>query len=241
MILNIYIIIFIYFILGGISFYLIYRKKDKETARRNRNKYISYLIIIHLLFLSIVINPIVFHYLAIIIILVGLGEMIRLFIISGYHSKGFFSLLLLIYFVFSTGFICFSRMDYKLVLFTFLVIAVFDSFSQISGQILGKNKIFPGISPGKTIEGFIGGAIIATGSSYLLKSLIDFQGLNILLLAAGIVVSAFIGDAVTSMYKRKYNVKDFSSLIPGHGGFLDRFDSLIAGATFITLLDFFGI
>lgn len=241
MILTIYIIILSYFLLGGISFYFIYSNKDIQTAVKNRNKFISYFIIIHTIFFSIVFNPGIFHYLALFIILVGLMEVVKLFRQSGYANKGFFIFSLLVFIFLSGGFICFSRMEKNLVLFTFLVLSIFDAFSQICGQLLGKHKIFPSISPGKTVEGLIGGALIAVSSSLLLGELNVIYNIHTLLLASGIVMFAFMGDTVTSLYKRKYRVKDFSNLIPGHGGFLDRFDSLVAGATFITILDFTGI
>jgi phosphatidate cytidylyltransferase len=241
MILTIYIIILVYFILGGISFYYIYRNKEPRVARENRNKFISYLIIIHTLFFSIVFNPVIFHYLALLIIFIGLVEAVRLFFQADFANKKFFSFSLFIFMIFSVGFICFSRMDRNLVLFTFLIISIFDAFSQISGQLMGRHKIFPSVSPGKTFEGLIGGAVIAIASSFLLRNLGSGVNLNIFLLTSGIVLFAFLGDAVTSLYKRRYDVKDFSNLIPGHGGILDRFDSLVAGATFITILDFLGI
>jgi phosphatidate cytidylyltransferase len=241
MFLKIYTVIFIYFILGGISFYFIYRNKESKTAIRNRTKFISYFIIIHTLFFSIVIEPVVFHYLAILILIISLGEIIRLFRKSGYDKKGFFSMSLIVFLLLSGGFICFSRMDKNMILFTFLVLSIFDAFSQISGQLAGRNKLFPAISPGKTIEGFIGGAIIAIASSYLLSGLTGYYDINILFLASGIVLSAFTGDMIASFYKREYMVKDYSNLIPGHGGFLDRFDSLVAGASFIAILDLTGL
>src|SRR5690606_10083203 len=106
----------------------------------------------------------------------------------------------------------------NLVLFTFLVLSIFDAFSQISGQLAGRRKLFPAISPGKTVEGLLGGAFTALASALLLKSLVEFSAWKILLVAAGIVLFAFAGDVAASVYKRKYNVKDFSKLLPGHGG-----------------------
>ncbi len=241
MIVTIYLFILTYFILGGLCFYYIYRNKEAHIAAKNRVKFISYFIIIHILFFSIIFNPMVFYYLALLIILGSLADMIKLFRQSGYAKKGFFTFSLLLFIVFSGGFICFSRMDKNLVLFTFLIVSVFDAFSQISGQLLGRNRLFPSVSPGKTLEGLIGGALIAIASAYMLKGLAGISSLNTFLLVSGIILFAFTGDAVTSLYKRKYRVKDFSNLIPGHGGFLDRFDSLVAGATFITILDFLGI
>jgi phosphatidate cytidylyltransferase len=74
----------------------------------------------------------------------------------------------------------------------------------------------------------------------LLKSLVEFSTLKTLLIAAGIVLFAFAGDVAASVYKRKFNVKDFSKFLPGHGGFLDRFDSMIAGGAFVSLAEVTG-
>jgi phosphatidate cytidylyltransferase len=120
-----------------------------------------------------------------------------------------------------------------------LILSIFDGFSQITGQLLGRTKLFPKISPNKTVEGLIGGALIALLSALVFKSLIIGTPLKAILLAAVIAVFAFAGDAAKSIYKRKYNVKDFSNLIPGHGGFLDRFDSLIAAGAGVALLGLF--
>jgi phosphatidate cytidylyltransferase len=237
MILTIYLIILSYFVLGAVGFYFINRKKDRKTARKSWLKYITYFIIIHLLFFSIVYNPLIFHYVAILIIITGTAELMRLFRISGYSSPGFFMISILVFLVFCTGFFRFSQLNAGLILFSFLVLSIFDAFSQICGQLAGKTKLFPAISPGKTVEGLAGGAITAVASSQLLKDLAGTAAGTAFVVAAGIVIFAFTGDMLASVYKRKYKVKDFSRLLPGHGGFLDRFDSLIAGGAFVALLE----
>ena len=236
MILTIYIIIFSYFVLGAVGFWFINRKKDRETARKSWTKFITYFFIIHILFLSIVFKPFIFGLIGLLITLVGLFELIKLFWQSGFRKQKSGVISLLVYLLLSTGFLYFSRLDSALVLFTFLVLSIFDAFSQISGQLLGKRKLFPSISPEKTVEGLAGGAVIAIGSSVLLMSLSDTSVVETLLLAAGITLFAFLGDLSASFFKRKYGVKDFSALLPGHGGFLDRFDSLIAGGALVALL-----
>jgi phosphatidate cytidylyltransferase len=122
------------------------------------------------------------------------------------------------------------------VLFAFLILSIFDGFSQVSGQLFGKTKLFPKISPNKTVEGLAGGALMAILSGLVFKNIVPVSSLKAIILSAIVVVFAFSGDALKSLYKRKYNVKDFGNLIPGHGGVLDRFDSLIAGGAGVTLL-----
>ena len=230
---TIYLIILAYFILGGIGFYLINRKKDPAVARQSYVKFGTYFVIIHLLFFSIVIEPVVFRGLAVLIAAAGIYELIRLFRHDGNRRKLFFLFSLIIYGLLTAGFLHFTGLQRELILFSFLILSIFDSFSQITGQLWGKIKLVPAISPNKTLGGLIGGFAVAMVSALLLSDLYTQPAGKLILLSAGLVVFAFCGDLAASFYKRKFKVKDFSSLIPGHGGILDRFDSLIGGGAWI--------
>lgn len=232
---TIYYVILVYFLLGGTGFYLINRKKDPAVARKSYIKFSTYFVIVNVLFFSIVINPTVFRYLALVIICCGFFEIIRVFRMNGNASKGILILSLFVFIVLSAGFYFFSGLEKGLILFSFLILSIFDSFSQISGQLWGRKKLFPKISPKKTLGGLIGGATIAILSSFVLNDLYNSSSLKSFALAVGIVFFAFVGDFAASSYKRTYNVKDFSDFIPGHGGFLDRFDSLIAGGAWVAV------
>jgi phosphatidate cytidylyltransferase len=115
-----------------------------------------------------------------------------------------------------------------LVLFLLLMTEFNDVCQFVWGKTLGKHKIIPKVSPNKTWEGFLGGLITTTAcAGYLAPFLtpLTFEyGL-----AAGSIISmaGFVGDVVISSVKRDLNIKDSGSLIPGHGGILDRMDSLI--------------
>jgi phosphatidate cytidylyltransferase len=235
MIWTIYLIILGYFFMGSIAFYFINRKKEATESRKSWIKFITYFVIIHILFFSIVIYASLFMFIAMIIIAAGFFELYKVFNESGFERKKFFLLSTVLFTIFAISFFLFSIMEKNIILFSFLLLSIFDSFSQISGQLWGRHKIFPEISPNKTIEGFFGGFIITVLSALLLKSLIASTFLYAFVLAIGLAVFAFLGDMATSFYKRNYHIKDYSNLIPGHGGFLDRFDSLIAGGSFITL------
>lgn len=242
MILTLYSIVLAYFLLGFICFFFINRKK--ETARRYESwmKTIIYFLIFNLVFFSIVVNPVVFRFLSVIIVAEGFYELFRLFIKSGFRQKGFFLLSVLYYSILSAGFLYFSMMsDWHLILYSFMIVSAFDSYSQITGELLGKRKILPGISPGKTVEGFIGGTIVAIASAFLLNSLNQSSFGETFLLGAGLALFGFIGDASASFYKRRYGVKDYLKIIPWHGGFLDRFDSFIAGGFWIAIIGFYNL
>ncbi len=230
---TIYLIILIYFFLGGIGFFFINRKKDPATARKSYTKFATYFFIINLLFFSIVLKPVVFRYLAALIIVAGFFELLKLFGKAGFKQKGFFLVALIVFIFLAVGFYFFSGLQKELILFSFLVLSIFDSFSQITGQLWGRRKLFPSISPEKTVGGLVGGGVVALASSLLLSKLYGGTSLLSALLAVGIVVFAFGGDLAASFYKRKFNEKDFGEVIPGHGGFLDRFDSLIAGGAWV--------
>ena len=232
---TIYIIILAYFLLGFIGFYFINRRKPPAESRNSWIKYFTYLIIIHVLFFSIVFLPTFFRILAIVIIAGSFYELFKVYRQKGYVMKPVYYTAVVVLALFAAGFYAFSGLATGLILFTFLILSIFDSFSQVIGQIWGRRKLFRKISPQKTVEGFIGGIVIAVGSAYWLDGLLAGTGYLPMRLATGIVAFAFLGDMITSLYKRKYDVKDFSTFIPGHGGFLDRFDSLIAGGAFISL------
>ncbi|WP_090122437.1 phosphatidate cytidylyltransferase [Lutibacter oricola] len=120
------------------------------------------------------------------------------------------------------------------ILGVFILIWVNDTFAYLTGNLIGKNKLLERISPNKTIEGFIGGMLFTFIVSYFLAQHFETLSLVMWIVIAGIVsIFGVLGDLIESMFKRQAGVKDSSSLIPGHGGFLDRFDSVIFAAPFI--------
>lgn len=233
----IYLTILVYYLLGTIGIYFINRKKDAPVRKRAWIKHITYFVVTNIVFFSIPFNPWIFRIIAIVVIIAGFNELMKLHRESGYKHGSFFYPAIFVFIIFSAGFIFFSLMDKWLILFSFLILSIFDGFSQITGQIIGKRKLFPAVSPNKTVEGLIGGTVIAVLSALVFENLIGATSLKALFIALIISAFAFAGDALKSVYKRNFNVKDFSNLIPGHGGFLDRFDSLIAAGAGVALLD----
>lgn len=116
----------------------------------------------------------------------------------------------------------------------FILIWVGDTFAFLIGKNFGKHKLLERISPNKTIEGFLGGMLFTFVASIILASFFNTLSLTQWIVIAGIVsIFGVLGDLIESMFKRHANIKDSSNFIPGHGGFLDRFDSVIFAAPFI--------
>ncbi len=121
-----------------------------------------------------------------------------------------------------------------LVLFTFLGTWAFDTTAYYVGSKWGQHKIIPKISPNKSLEGFVSGILAVSIIAILIPDFLFKLGSESFLKAAWIFVisiGAFTGDVIESSVKRKLDVKDSSNIIPGHGGFLDRFDSLIISSS----------
>jgi phosphatidate cytidylyltransferase len=111
-----------------------------------------------------------------------------------------------------------------------------DVGAYFAGKYLGKHKLFERISPKKTWEGSVGGLLTAILFTYLLYSYIGIFSIPVWIgLCIVTVIAGSLGDLVESMIKRTLNVKDSGTLLPGHGGFLDRFDALIFAIPFIYL------
>ncbi|MCS6969205.1 MAG: phosphatidate cytidylyltransferase [Cytophagales bacterium] len=109
-----------------------------------------------------------------------------------------------------------------------------DTGAYFTGKAFGKHKLFFRVSPKKTWEGSIGGTVLALIFAYIISLFCtDLQLWQWLCIAVIIVVTGTYGDLVESLFKRSLHVKDSGSSIPGHGGFLDRFDSLLLSAPFI--------
>ena len=117
-----------------------------------------------------------------------------------------------------------------LVLFLVFVVEMSDVLQYIWGKTLGRHKIIPTVSPNKTWEGFAGGIASAMLLSLAIRFLTPFSIGETLIVSLLITVAGFFGGAVMSAVKRDFGVKDFGGIIPGHGGMLDRVDSLCYAA-----------
>jgi len=129
-----------------------------------------------------------------------------------------------------------------LVLLPIISAFVTDAGAYFTGLAMGKKKVFPHVSPKKTVEGCIGGLAIGTLAILIFGVIIVFTTLNIVvfwaLIIYGIIGSVLsqLGDLAFSLVKREFDIKDYGRLIPGHGGMLDRFDSMIFAAPAMYLL-----
>jgi len=134
-----------------------------------------------------------------------------------------------------------GRYSYEIILGLILIFWASDIGAYISGTLFGRRKLFERISPKKSWEGSIGGAILAFSLAYLIsfyfKDLILHEWM---IVTAIIVIGGTYGDLVESLFKRSIEIKDSGTKLPGHGGFLDRFDSLLLASPFlVAYLKFF--
>lgn len=155
--------------------------------------------------------------------------------------------------MFLIGSILFLGMGFNLMLYVrdldlnyfillFLIVVMTDTFAYFTGMLIGKNRFEKSASPKKSLEGFIGGSVIGTFVGTVFYTTVIGVQTNILVVIIIIFTLSLVGqfgDLVFSSIKRYYNKKDFSNLIPGHGGMLDRSDSIVfVFLTFILFLRF---
>jgi phosphatidate cytidylyltransferase len=127
-----------------------------------------------------------------------------------------------------------------LVLYLLLVVQGSDVLQYVFGKLLGKTKLAPEVSPSKTVEGLVGGGLAATALGVALTSLTPFTWTQSLGMAAAIVTMGFLGGLTLSAVKRSLGAKDWGVMIEGHGGMLDRLDSVaFAAPVFFHLTRYF--
>ncbi|HTF80371.1 MAG TPA: phosphatidate cytidylyltransferase [Cytophagales bacterium] len=139
------------------------------------------------------------------------------------------------------AFFAHAQYSWRIVLGLFCILWASDIGAYISGKSFGRHKLFPSVSPGKTWEGALGGALFSIAAAFLIGSywkdlsLLQWLGTSVI-----IVVFGMYGDLVESGLKRSIQIKDSGTMIPGHGGFLDRFDGLYLSLPIIySYLQFF--
>jgi len=207
-------------------------KLSRTDRRANWKKYIVYLALLFALIAVIITGKYALTSLLVLISFGGAFEYFR-------NQKGLLhlkliktaSLSLLVLILLGHLVLIDSSNWYRYAILTLLIVGITDSYAQLWGKLIGKHRLCKKLSPGKTIEGMLGGIatslLIAPVLSFLAP---DMDGIELLAFTLIISVSAIVGDLSFSYIKRNLMIKDFSNLIPGHGGLLDRFDSLIAAA-----------
>lgn len=130
----------------------------------------------------------------------------------------------------------YTTFNSHILLGSFILIWVNDSFAYLVGKNFGKQKLFEKISPKKTVEGFLGGLLFSCIASYFIATFTQTLTFTSWLILS-VIISVFgtIGDLIESKFKRQAQVKDSGKIMPGHGGLLDRLDSIIFAGPFIYL------
>lgn len=127
-----------------------------------------------------------------------------------------------------------SEFSYALIWGFFFILWSNDTGAYLSGKYLGKHKLFERISPKKTWEGSVGGAVLSIVVAYVCSMYFDeITSKDWIIIALITVVFGSLGDLVESMLKRSLNIKDSGNILPGHGGILDRFDGLFLSIPFV--------
>lgn len=147
----------------------------------------------------------------------------------------------LIYFIMGTaGFYIVFQTNHRLVYLAFMTVVLTDSLAYLVGRRVGGPKLCPTVSPNKTWSGFLGGFLTSQLHTFIFFQLYPSASLwKTILLTSFLSIFGHIGDLFESSLKRALNVKDTGNILPGHGGFFDRFDGLLAVGLILLVMHFF--
>jgi phosphatidate cytidylyltransferase len=220
-----------YFVIGGLAIAVINLRSGAAGSTERWTKFAVYFLIVHLVIAAILAGG-AFVALAAAILGLGLHELVRAATTSAAGPLRTLAAVLPVYAAVGFAFIRFaSGTSSSMVLFVYVVVLTFDGFCQVTGELLGRHKLAPRVSPGKTVEGLAGGLVMALVTALPLAPWVGLGRANALALALLAATSALAGDLAASYLKRTCGVKDYAAWIPGHGGVLDRFDSFIAAGS----------
>jgi phosphatidate cytidylyltransferase len=224
------------FAVGALGMALGSRHVTAQVRRARWLKFAVYVLVVHVVLAAAWLGPAVAAAAMALVGVVGAQELLRARK-SVRSSPDAGALVATVYVLVLCGALAFViRNAAGMVTFVYLVVAAFDGFSQIGGQIAGRRRLAPSISPGKTMEGTVCGAVAAIVVAWLLRG---FPGLDVATATAWallIAVAGLGGDLAASWEKRRAGIKDFGRVLPGHGGVLDRFDSFLAAAAAVEVV-----
>jgi phosphatidate cytidylyltransferase len=216
------------FAAGAFAFWYAGRRVPATLRRARWIKFATYLVIVHAVLAAALAGRAAMVIVMAAIAVGGFAEIVgacrRL-----RHGSPFF--VLIAFAAIAAGALAFGAWAPSLlVAYVYLIVAAFDGFSQAGGQLAGRRRLAPTVSPGKTVEGFLIGVVGAIVCALLLRGAVAAPVAPALVLAVIVSVTGVAGDLAASWVKRRAGLKDFGTILPGHGGVLDRFDSFLAAA-----------
>jgi phosphatidate cytidylyltransferase len=230
-------LVFVLFLIGGTGEWVAARRLDAAERRIRLIKFSSYFAIVYSVLLAAMLSRRLFTGLILVVLLQGTAELRRAVNAGAWDRTGG-TAIWSAWILSGAGLLAFAWVataaEHVLV---YTVVVTMDGFSQVTGHLAGRHFIAKHISPAKTAEGVAGGALAAILAGYYLGSAQGLSWGHSLALGSTVAGAAYAGDIAASWVKRGAGIKDFGTLLPGHGGVLDRFDSLIgAGAAAFLLL-----
>jgi len=226
-----YLLLMAHFISGAFWISRINRRLGPDETRAQWTKYGIYLLIVNLVWSCLIWFETIFQFLGWILVLVAIAEWW-----NAVHKLKGWGWMMIPFLLTGAGFLGFVYMERNMLLYTYFVVVLFDGACQVGGQLVGKRPLLPKISPRKTIEGLAIGAVLTMATTMLTRKSFSFGWSGLILTTCLIMAAAFLGDMLASAVKRKAAITTFGSVIPGHGGVIDRFDSLMMAGSIICLL-----